>query len=159
MHIQFLYFDVILFIYEYFTCLCICMSHAYSVFANIRGHYQILWHWIMYGCEPPCESWELNLDSLQEQLVFLTFEPSLQRLEFSLRFFFKIFIIAFQLCVQVCAHVWVLLESRRGYKIPGRLCYRSAALCGYWEPNCVPLESSKHSQPLSLLSFLFFSFS
>lgn len=28
------------------------------------------------GCEPPCGCWELNLDPLQEQLVFLTTEPS-----------------------------------------------------------------------------------
>ena len=30
------------------------------------------------GCEPRCDCWELNLGPLEEQLVFLTTEPSLQ---------------------------------------------------------------------------------
>jgi hypothetical protein len=30
------------------------------------------------GCEPPCGCWELNLGPLEEQLVLLTAEPSLQ---------------------------------------------------------------------------------
>jgi hypothetical protein len=32
------------------------------------------------GCEPPCGSWELNSGPLEEQMVFLTAEPSLQPL-------------------------------------------------------------------------------
>lgn len=51
------------------------MSHACSVFADIRGHDQILWHLSMDGCKSPCESWEMNLDSLQQTLI--TAEPSL----------------------------------------------------------------------------------
>ena len=30
------------------------------------------------GCEPPCSCWELNSGPLEEQLVLLTTEPSLQ---------------------------------------------------------------------------------
>jgi hypothetical protein len=30
------------------------------------------------GCEPPCGCWELNSGPLEEQLVLLTSEPSLQ---------------------------------------------------------------------------------
>ena len=30
------------------------------------------------GCEPLCGSWELNSEPLEEQLVLLTCEPSLQ---------------------------------------------------------------------------------
>ncbi|KAM7323220.1 hypothetical protein ACRRTK_017326 [Alexandromys fortis] len=30
------------------------------------------------GCEPPCGYWELNSESLEEQPVLLTTEPSLQ---------------------------------------------------------------------------------
>lgn len=114
MHVQFLYFDVIHFIYEYFACLSICMTHACSVFADIRGHCQVLWHWSMDGCEPPRESWELNLDSLQEQLVFLTFEPSLQRLESRLCNFFKIyFYCILVMCVGVCLCVGVAGVQKR----------------------------------------------
>jgi hypothetical protein len=38
---------------------------------------------IIYGCEPPCGCWELNLGSLEEQSVLLTAEPSLQPNNFS----------------------------------------------------------------------------
>lgn len=30
------------------------------------------------GCEPPCGCWELNSETLEEQPVLLTAEPSLQ---------------------------------------------------------------------------------
>ena len=30
------------------------------------------------GCEPPCGCWDLNSGPLEEQLVLLTTEPSLQ---------------------------------------------------------------------------------
>jgi hypothetical protein len=30
------------------------------------------------GCKPPCGCWELNSGPLEEQLVILTIEPSLQ---------------------------------------------------------------------------------
>jgi hypothetical protein len=33
------------------------------------------------GCEPPCGCWDLNSEPLEEQLVFLTTEPSLQPLK------------------------------------------------------------------------------
>ena len=33
---------------------------------------------IIDGCEPPCGCWELNSETLEELLVFLTSEPSLQ---------------------------------------------------------------------------------
>jgi hypothetical protein len=33
---------------------------------------------IIDGCEPPCACWELNSEPLEEQLVLLTVEPSLQ---------------------------------------------------------------------------------
>jgi hypothetical protein len=33
---------------------------------------------IIDGCEPPCGCWELNSGALEEQLVLLTAEPSLQ---------------------------------------------------------------------------------
>jgi hypothetical protein len=33
---------------------------------------------IIDGCEPPCGCWDLNSGPLEEQLVLLTAEPSLQ---------------------------------------------------------------------------------
>jgi hypothetical protein len=33
---------------------------------------------ITNGCEPPCDYWDLNSGPLEEQLVLLTTEPSLQ---------------------------------------------------------------------------------
>lgn len=36
------------------------------------------------NCEPPCEHWELNLVSLQEQQVLFTAEPSLQPINLNL---------------------------------------------------------------------------
>jgi hypothetical protein len=36
---------------------------------------------IMDGCEPPCGCWDLNSGPLEEQLVHLTTEPSLQPLD------------------------------------------------------------------------------
>ena len=35
---------------------------------------------ITYGCEPPCDCWELNSGPLEQQPVLLTSEPSLQSL-------------------------------------------------------------------------------
>ena len=37
---------------------------------------------IMGGCEPPCGCWDLNSGPLEEQLVLLNAEPSLQTLSY-----------------------------------------------------------------------------
>ena len=44
------------------------------------------------GYEPPCGCWDLNSGPLEEQLVLLTTEPSLQPLK---RFFLKTYFIHF----------------------------------------------------------------
>jgi hypothetical protein len=43
------------------------------------------------GCEPPCGSWELNSEPLEEQSVLVTSEPSLQPKRHILFFFFSFF--------------------------------------------------------------------
>ena len=45
---------------------------------------------VIDGCEPLCGFWELNPDPLQEQLVPLTTEPSLQPQYVPSNFFFAI---------------------------------------------------------------------
>jgi hypothetical protein len=37
------------------------------------------------GCEPPCDCWEFNSGPLEEHLVFLTAETSLQPLRITLK--------------------------------------------------------------------------
>jgi hypothetical protein len=55
------------------------LFHVYgyivAVFRHTRRWLQIP---ITDGCEPPCGCWELNSESLEEQSVLLTAEPSLQ---------------------------------------------------------------------------------
>ena len=68
-----------------------------------------------------CRCWELNSGPLEEQLVFVTTEPSLQ----SLFFFLKVYFI---LCVCVLVfsqHIYIcdimcamLMSARRGQKSP-----------------------------------------
>jgi hypothetical protein len=42
------------------------------------------------GCEPPCGCWELNSGPLEEQLVLLITEPSLQALLFVFKYIFSV---------------------------------------------------------------------
>jgi hypothetical protein len=58
------------------------------------------------GCEPPCGCWELNLGPLEEVLVLLTTEPSLQPLNVCL------LITCTRVCVCVCVCVCARARAR-----------------------------------------------
>ena len=57
--------------------MCVCVPHACLVPIGIRK-YQSPGAGVTDGYESPCECWELNPGSLQEEQMFLVIDPSLQ---------------------------------------------------------------------------------
>jgi hypothetical protein len=60
---------------DLFIYLFIYYKYTVAVFRHSRKRTSDL---ITDGCEPPCGCWDLNSGPLEEQLVLLTAEPSLQ---------------------------------------------------------------------------------
>jgi hypothetical protein len=59
----------------------ICLFIMYTAFCLPAGQKRVP-DLIIDGCEPPCGGWGLNSGPLEEQLVFLISEPSLQPRKF-----------------------------------------------------------------------------
>jgi hypothetical protein len=100
------------------------------------------------GCEPPCGCWGLNSGPLEEQLVLLTAEPSLQPL------FLKINL--FILCIWVHCHCLQTHQKRALDSITDGC----EPPCGFWEMNSGPLEEQPvfwTAEPTLQPPILFFS--
>lgn len=59
LRLKFIFKSLVFYVYECSACMNVCIPHVYPIPVKL-----------------PCESWDLNLDNLQEQQVFFTTEPS-----------------------------------------------------------------------------------
>lgn len=69
-----------------FPALWMCIIWMCLVPTEIRRGCQVPETRVTEGCELPCRCWELNSDTLEEQLVLLSPEPSLQSILISFLF-------------------------------------------------------------------------
>jgi hypothetical protein len=66
------------FFFLFFFFLKIYLFYLYEYILAVFRHQRRASDPITDGCEPPCGCWDLNSGPLEEQLVLLTAEPSLQ---------------------------------------------------------------------------------
>ena len=65
------------FIYFFKRCIYLFYVYEYN-YGCLQTHQKRMSDPITDGCEPRCGCWDLNSGPSEEQLVFLTTEPSLQ---------------------------------------------------------------------------------
>lgn len=75
-----------LYVYSCFSCIYEYASFVCLVPTEIRRGCQVSETRVTEGCELPRRCWELNSDTLEEQLVLLSPEPSLQSIFISFLF-------------------------------------------------------------------------